>query len=121
MTTPNTAGGFDLSSMARSEDPSQKLPPNTVTLDTPIQRGSGPITHVTLRKPKAGELRGLSLTDLLQMDVTALQTLIPRISTPSLIKQEVGDMDPSDLVQLGVMVSSFLLPKGSVDTASLSA
>lgn len=31
--------------------------PNTVTLDTPIKRGNGFITEVTLRKPSAGELR----------------------------------------------------------------
>ncbi len=40
--------------------------PNTVALDTPIKRGNGLITEVTLRKPSAGELRGVSLAELLQ-------------------------------------------------------
>ena len=35
----------------------------TVKLETPIKRGETEITVVKLRKPKAGELRGLSLSD----------------------------------------------------------
>ncbi|MBN3005593.1 phage tail assembly protein [Chromobacterium alkanivorans] len=84
----------------------------TITLDTPIKRGDETITILTLRKPAAGELRGCNLTDLLQMDVAALQRVLPRITTPTLTEQEVGRMDPADLLQLGTEVSGFLLPKG---------
>lgn len=87
---------------------------NTVTLDCPIQRGETTITTVVLRRPKSGELRGISLTDLLQMDVTALQTVLPRITTPMLLKQDLADLDPSDLVQLGTKVATFLLPKAAL-------
>lgn len=83
----------------------------TVTLDEPIQRGSGSITQVTLRKPRAGSLRGLNLTDIAQMNVTALQKLLPRISEPTLTEQDVADMSPADLVACGVEVASFLLQK----------
>ena len=38
----------------------------TVTLDTPLKRGEQLIEKVTLRKPMSGELRGLSLNDILQ-------------------------------------------------------
>lgn len=31
---------------------------NTVTLDTPIRRGTTSIDSITLRKPNSGELRG---------------------------------------------------------------
>lgn len=48
---------------------------NTVRLETPIRRGNNNITQVTLRKPTAGELRGISLAELLQMKVDALQTV----------------------------------------------
>lgn len=90
----------------------------SITLDTPIQRGEQTITDVSLRKPSAGELRGLSLTDLLQMDVAALQKVLPRITTPTLTEQDVGRMDPADLVQLGGTVAGFLVPKSARAEAS---
>ena len=83
----------------------------TVTLDTPIQRGDTTITEVQLRKPKAGEMRGLNMADVLQMDVNALTKLLPRISTPILTELEIGNMDPADFVQLGSEVSGFLMTK----------
>jgi hypothetical protein len=89
---------------------------NSITLDTPIKRGSDSITSIELRKPNAGELRGLNLTDLLQMDVTALQRVLPRISTPTLTEAEVSAMDVADLVQCGATVMGFLLSKGKTPT-----
>ncbi|SDI77939.1 phage tail assembly protein [Variovorax sp. OV700] len=94
---------------------------NTITLDTPIRRGETSIDKIILRKPKSGELRGVSLTDLLQMDVNALCTVLPRISSPMVLKQEVGDLDPADLVQIGTRVASFLLTKATMASVSPSA
>ena len=85
--------------------------PNTVALDTPIKRGNGFITEVTLRKPSAGELRGVSLAELLQMKVDALQTVLPRITSPILHKQDMATLDPADLVNMGTVVVGFLLTK----------
>lgn len=82
-----------------------------IDLDTPIKRGETEIAKVTLRKPAAGELRGANLADLLQMDVSALEKVLPRISEPTLTQQEVASLDPADLFQLGTAVSGFLLPK----------
>ncbi|WP_052417778.1 phage tail assembly protein [Cellvibrio mixtus] len=82
-----------------------------VTLSTPIKRGGGDIKSVSLRSPSSGELRGLSLVDLLQLEVDALQTLLPRISSPSLTKHEIAAMPGQDLVRLGTEVSIFLTPK----------
>jgi len=42
-------------------------PPTTVTLDEPIQRGEQRIESLLLRKPTAGELRGISLVELGQL------------------------------------------------------
>lgn len=92
----------------------------TITLDTPIQRGEQTITRIELRKPMAGELRGINLMALMQMDVSASITLLPRISTPALTTQDVERMDPADLLQLSTTVTGFLLPK-SAHTASLNA
>ena len=83
----------------------------TVTLDTPLKRGEQLIEKVTLRKPMSVELRGLSLNDILQNDVLSLQKVIPRISTPMLTEQDVANLDPADLMQMGSKISYFLVPK----------
>ncbi|MEO1852722.1 phage tail assembly protein [Chromohalobacter sp.] len=82
-----------------------------IELDTPIKRGETEISEVTLRKPSAGELRGVNLADVLQMQTDALMTLIPRLSNPSLTAPEVRHMDPADLVQCGGEVAGFLISK----------
>jgi hypothetical protein len=94
--------------------------PQKVTLDTPIQRGEQTITAIELRKPLAGELRGVSLLELMQMDVQALRKVLPRISTPTLTDHEIGLLDPADLFQLGSEVTGFLLPKSAKAEASLA-
>ena len=38
---------------------------------------------------------------------------LPRITQPILLKTDVADMDPADLVQLGTKVINFLLPKAA--------
>ncbi|MGL4507819.1 MAG: phage tail assembly protein [Aeromonas sobria] len=83
----------------------------TVTLDQAIQRGETTITEIQLRKPKAGEMRGLNMTDVVQMDVNALTKLLPRITIPILTETEIGNMDPADLLQLGSEVAGFLMRK----------
>ncbi len=82
-----------------------------VVLDTPIARGETTIDELTLRKPSSGELRGVNLADVLQMQTDALMTLIPRLSNPSLTAPEVRQMDPADLVQCGGEIAGFLLSK----------
>ena len=85
--------------------------PNTVTLDSPIKRGDQEIKEVALRKPLSGELRGTSLSALVNLDVDALQRVLPRITTPTLTEQDVAKLDPADLVQIGGKFAGFLLPK----------
>lgn len=107
--------------MSKSDTPAAPAPPNSVTLDTPIRRGEQTISAVTVRKPSAGELRGIALSDLLQMDVGALHTVLPRITSPTLTTADVSNLEPSDLVQLAGVVVGFLLPKAARDSASLAA
>ncbi|MCW5320557.1 phage tail assembly protein [Verminephrobacter aporrectodeae subsp. tuberculatae] len=83
----------------------------TVTLGTPILRGEQTISSVTLRKPRAGQLRGLSLTEILQLKVDAVTALLSRISTPTLLRHEVDNLEPEDLVALSTEVVAFFLPK----------
>lgn len=84
-----------------------------VTLDCPIQRGKTEITQVTLRKPLAGQLRGIKLAELLNLDVGSVQLVLPRISTPSLQPHEIAQLDPADLAELGVKVAAFFVRKSS--------
>lgn len=90
---------------------SDKQNEKTVVLDTPIQRGKTAITEIVLRKPQSGALRGTRLQAIMDMDVNAIMTVIPRISTPTLTPQEMAEMDPADLTVLSVEVVTFLLKK----------
>jgi len=93
------------------------------TLDFPIML-AGRVLHpagtkIAVRKPGSGELRGLSLTDLVQLDVVSLETLAPRITMPVIQKGAV--LDPADLMQLGGEVMDFLLPKAAKEAVSPQA
>ncbi len=92
-----------------------------IQLDTPLARGEQMITEITLRKPKAGELRGTSLADLASLKFDALQVIFPRITTPALTEADVANLALADFVQLGGAFTNFLLPKSmQTHTASLS-
>lgn len=86
---------------------------NAIVLDQQIKRGEQLIESLQLRKPSAGELRGIKLAELLQMDVSALAMLLPRISTPTLTAADVNQLDPADLVAIATEVASFFLPKAA--------
>ena len=83
----------------------------TVKLDTPLKRGEKEVTEIQIRKPKAGELRGVSLASLVQMEVSEISKVLPRITQPTLTDEEIGNLDAADLMQLGSEVAGFLLPK----------
>lgn len=83
----------------------------TVTLEKPIRRGDQVIEKLTLKKPMGGELRGLNLVQITQLDVNCLHKLLPRICTPAVIEADVADMDPADLLACAVEVAGFFLTK----------
>ena len=84
----------------------------TIALQTPVPRkGSDPIAKVTVAKPAVGTLRGLKLTDVLQMDVRAMERLLPRITQPALLAEDVAGLDPADFLALtGAVVGFFATP-----------
>ncbi|MGF6424440.1 phage tail assembly protein [Enterobacter sp. RHB15-C17] len=84
--------------------------PNVVILDTPLMRGEQKIGQITLTKPNAGTLRGVSLAALAQSDVDALIKVLPRMTFPSLTEHEVSRLDVSDLISLAGKVVGFLSP-----------
>lgn len=85
--------------------------PTPIDLDRPIPRGAGHINSITLRKPDAGALRGIVLSDLLRMEAGSVADLLPRITEPPLLPHEVSKMDPADLMACAVEVANFLLPR----------
>jgi hypothetical protein len=84
----------------------------TVNLTAPIRRGETEIATLNVRRPQAGELRGLALGDILNTDITALLTLLPRVTEPPLTSAEVNALDPEDFAELGGAVRGFFMTAG---------
>lgn len=87
----------------------------TINLESPIIRGEKKVDVITLRKPNVIALRGISMRALLDMDVNAVVSVIPRISEPPIIDSEVTQMDPADLMQIGVAIAGFFIPRRFVE------
>ena len=101
--------------------PAAAVPQGTITLETPLKRGDQTIDSITLRKPAAGELRGVALADLLRLDVAALIAVLPRITTPTLTAQDVSQLDLVDLTALGGEVLGFFVSKADRAAAGLAS
>ena len=89
----------------------------TVTLEFPIARGASTITQLHLRKPKAGALRGINLAELLMLRAESVMMLLPRITEPPLLKHEVENMEPVDLIACATEVVDFLVPQATLQKA----
>lgn len=82
----------------------------TVALTVPIARGGAePIATVAVRKLSAGALRGLALTKVITMDVSTMLTLLPRVTEPALLPDEVAALEPADLLALSGAVVGFFM------------
>ena len=79
----------------------------TVDLDQPLKVGDKDVSKLKLRKPLAGELRGIKLLDVLQMDPDALAELVPRISEPQINKADFYSLEVSDLMRVISTTVSF--------------
>ena len=80
----------------------------TVTLDQPITVGSEQVSSLSIRRPKAGEMRGLSMVSVAQMDVDTFFDLLPRIVTPIIPSEIIQEqMDIADLVACMKAVGEF--------------
>ena len=80
----------------------------TITLRTPIQRADDTVLEtVTLRKPTAGDLRGLMLAQILTLETDTLNQLLKRIS--DLTERDLLNMDPLDYTTLATHVLTFFV------------
>lgn len=99
--------------MADTEIPAAEVPKprafEEITLEQPITRGETTIDKLQIRKPKAGQLRGLNLNDIINSDITAMLTLIPRITMPPITSDEANELDPADLSEIGGTIRGFFM------------
>ncbi|WP_028864684.1 phage tail assembly protein [Psychromonas aquimarina] len=80
----------------------------TAVLAQPIEIEEGKaITEVTLRKPFAGEMRGLSFSKIMEFDVDTMVTLVPRIS--ELSERQMINLEPVNMPPLFTGVASFFV------------
>lgn len=84
-----------------------------ITLDTSLMMGTQEITQVEVRKPNAKALQGLKIADLIQGDVNAVLTLLPKVTNPTLTPGQVQQLDPCDIAQFGAVFIAFLQPKST--------
>ncbi len=97
------------------QDPNVRL----VELENPIIRDKESFTTIQLRKPHVGTLRNLSLQDVLKWEVTALNTLLTRVTFPTLNLNEINEMDVSDYTALAVELTNFLVSAKAKSQAAL--
>ncbi len=86
---------------------SEQTPETTVTLSAPVMVDGEEVSRISLRGPKAGELRGVRLT---QMDTDALMKLLPRITQPPLSGAQLSGLKLSDFFALAAPAVGFLMP-----------
>lgn len=79
-----------------------------ITLTNPIMRGEKQFSEITVNKPSVPALKGLKMFDVLQMDVDALQVLLPRVTQPVLHKADFATMEVADFTELSAAAVGFL-------------
>lgn len=93
-----------------------------ITLCAPINRGADVIAAVAVRKPTSGALRGTKLINVIQMDVSTMLVLLPRVTEPALLPDEVASLDPADLFALsGEVAGFFMTPAQAAEVAATIA
>ncbi|MFZ5705723.1 MAG: phage tail assembly protein [Pseudomonadota bacterium] len=83
----------------------------TIELEEELTIGDQKIASLQIRRPRAGELRGLSLGALGQMNTDELLKLLPRITIPTIPAPILAELSSADLIEIAEMVTDFLLTK----------
>ena len=71
-----------------------------VTLSTPVKIDGKDVTAINLRRPKTGDMRGLKIRAVHEMDVDTFTRLLPRITMPPLSPAQIADLELPDFVAL---------------------
>ncbi|MBL4830040.1 MAG: phage tail assembly protein [Aliivibrio sp.] len=80
---------------------------STVKLMTPMEVDGKEVTEIKLRKPCAGDLRGLNLIGVVEMHFDAASVILPRIS--SLNERDILNMEVENLAPLMTEIASFFV------------
>lgn len=88
---------------------------HTITLVNPLHLGDQTIAEVAIRKPNAGELRGIKLLDLVQMDVNQTIKLLPRVTSPRLAPKLCETLDPVDLMAFAQEIATMFFPRDAIE------
>ncbi|MBC6416881.1 MAG: phage tail assembly protein [Rhodospirillales bacterium] len=83
----------------------------TVTLDSAVRVDGEDVREIALRCPKAGELRGLMLGQLVNLETGAMLRLLPRITRPPLSEAQLAAMTPADFMALAGEAVLFFVPE----------
>lgn len=80
-----------------------------ITLSTPLVWGEEKISELALRRPNAGDLRGVKLTAIQDMEVSTLLALLPRICLTPLGRNVLDTLDPADVVAIYGELADFFV------------
>jgi hypothetical protein len=69
---------------------------------------------IEIRKPKAGELRGVKLLDVVQFELSAIGQVVPRVS--ELSELEFANLDACDAIAISEALVGFLQPRPMMET-----
>lgn len=83
----------------------------TLVLETPLKRGDDEIAELKFRRPTSGDLRGISIAKLGQLDYDEIRRLLPRIAVTPIIAEEVDKIDTADMIEIGNLLTDFLFTK----------
>lgn len=78
-----------------------------VELASPMIIDGEEVKEIELRKPNAGNLRGLNLISVVEMHFDAAITLLPRIS--KLNERDILNMEPENFAPLMTEIASFFV------------
>lgn len=94
----------------------EKIDGVTLTLDEPVMIGDKEHTEITLRKPYAGNMRGISITQLQSGDTQQVINFISKVSDWPI--QAVERLGLGDFNIINNLVLGFLFPKNLSDLLS---
>lgn len=83
----------------------------TVDLEAPLKRDGGDVAQLLLRRPTSGDLRGVSMAKLGELQVDEVRKVLPRICQPTITVEEFDQIDSADQLELCLALSDFLFTK----------
>lgn len=80
---------------------------STITLCEPVAIDGKDVTEITLREPRAGELRGTMHVQLINLEYDTTVKVLTRITTPALNAAQIGGMPYADYNALALGLLAF--------------